>query len=307
LVVEKVHRLANKTKQISKDCLNKCLVGRIAWERVAKPSLLYGLEAAELTKTCIKKVQTIQNQLGRFLTGTTKQSRTEGVSGELGWWRIQDTIAMKLLCYARRPEFLPNDRWARMVWEASIEGSPSKQTRWQLKVQSTAQEYGVKLDQAVQSFDQWKRYVNLTITNQVQRLWKTRMENKPELTLYSDRGKLTCPGYWDGSKEASALCRLRIGNIQQHGGQTNRCIMCSTGPLETSTHILLECPAYHNLRVPLETLLGKDAGELTQMDNNEKTQLLLGIIGTPKRDHWRKVIPYIGKFWNVRQDIMHIG
>ena len=57
-------------------------------------------------------MEIVQNNLGRWILGTSNTAATAGVSGELEWTKIEETITRRMLGFISRLE--------RMVGESGL-------------------------------------------------------------------------------------------------------------------------------------------------------------------------------------------
>ena len=65
--------------------VNKYEHGRCLWKGMAVPHCLYGSEITKYGIKDIKKLETIQNSMGRWCLGAPKSTATEAVRGDMGW------------------------------------------------------------------------------------------------------------------------------------------------------------------------------------------------------------------------------
>ena len=87
----------------------------IVWNRAMRPALLYGPEIFEYSKTWVKKLEVAQNQVARWLTGTSQRASRVGLSGEMGWRKMETEIWERKLVYYGVVQGMAENRWPKII------------------------------------------------------------------------------------------------------------------------------------------------------------------------------------------------
>jgi hypothetical protein len=214
---------------------------------------MYGSGVTCIDKTRIEQLERVQNDMARFITGASKGAALEGLRGELGWWRMRDQMALGCFRYARRHEFIGETEWARGVHGETRTVPVSRRSLLQRRVEKWAVEYGVNLQQPVQTRGEWKRYIKGQVEQKVLKEWREGRDGKSTLQGYRGKTQLGMEGYWDGTRGATLIFKARIGDLRlgkrdYSGKGSEECQMCREGVGEDVPHFLLECPAYRGER-----------------------------------------------------------
>ena len=65
------------------------LEGKIIWEKVSLPRILYGMEVAEVDDRVMEELEEIQESLGRMILWVSNRVGGECVLWELGWFLMR--------------------------------------------------------------------------------------------------------------------------------------------------------------------------------------------------------------------------
>ena len=101
--VEKIRQKVNRAKGMIKvtagNSFNRSFTGRVLWERVAIPGMLYRVDVIAISEKDIEWMEKAQREMGKWVLGAPPCVATEAVLGELGWLPIRDRIAKARLGY----------------------------------------------------------------------------------------------------------------------------------------------------------------------------------------------------------------
>ena len=84
--------------------INKYDHGRILWKSMAVPHCLYGTEITNYRVENMRKLEMIQNSMGRWCLGASKCTATEAIRGEMGWSTFKERIGKEKLCFTKKIE-----------------------------------------------------------------------------------------------------------------------------------------------------------------------------------------------------------
>ena len=109
---EKAEEWAGKVEWMSrKDGQIEVERGRLVWELLARPGLEH---AAEIWwpggKAANKKLEAVQDKVGRRLLGASRTVAGVAVRGDLGWRKLEERREAKKLLYGKRLEGLEDSR-----------------------------------------------------------------------------------------------------------------------------------------------------------------------------------------------------
>ena len=82
-MLQKAKKLANQTYPVIAKSCNKILIGKTFWKSLALPSILYGANIIEFSKTEIEKLQTIENSVYRQILGAPNYAQKSALRGEI--------------------------------------------------------------------------------------------------------------------------------------------------------------------------------------------------------------------------------
>ena len=116
-MAEKAEEWAGKMEWMSrKDGQVEVERGRLVWELLARPGLEH---AAEVWwpggKTVNRKLEAVQERIGRRLLGASGTVAGAAVRGDLGWRKLEDRREERKLLYGKRLENLEDSRLVKVV------------------------------------------------------------------------------------------------------------------------------------------------------------------------------------------------
>ena len=82
-MMEKASQLANITQSVIGKSCSKILIGKTFWKTIALPSILYGTNIMNITKTEIEKLQRIENSVYRQILGAPQYTQGTALHGEI--------------------------------------------------------------------------------------------------------------------------------------------------------------------------------------------------------------------------------
>ena len=82
--------------------INKYEHGRCLWKGMAVPHCLYGTEITNYRGEDLRRLEVIQNSVGRWCLGAPKSTATEALRGEMGWSSFQERIEKGKLCFMKK-------------------------------------------------------------------------------------------------------------------------------------------------------------------------------------------------------------
>ena len=114
----KNHQSAIKMKSV--EGYSRKEEGDALWNYVGINSCLYGCEVSSITKGGLKKLESINCEMGRWLLKVNRGIPNVAIQGELGWTDIYTKIAIRKLEYAERVQNMYKDNWVRkQCWQVS--------------------------------------------------------------------------------------------------------------------------------------------------------------------------------------------
>ena len=101
-ILEKARKLANMTCAVIEKSCNKLLIGKTYWKSVALPSILYGINATNLTEDDIKSLHTIENSVYRAILGAPDYAPNSTLRCEIGASLMKTRIINTRINYTKR-------------------------------------------------------------------------------------------------------------------------------------------------------------------------------------------------------------
>ena len=133
--------------------------GRLLWDLVARPGLEH---AAEVWwpggKTVGKRLEAVQDRLGRRLLGASRTVAGEAICGEMGWRRLEERREEKKMLYGRRFWELGKERLVKLIVEKLKE---SGSIGWREEYEVLLRKYGLEEDEEEESGSAaaWKKKI----------------------------------------------------------------------------------------------------------------------------------------------------
>ena len=116
-VVDKAEMYSRTIMSLVREGHDRAFTAYTLWQCLALPSILYGCEVIPLTLTTIKKVQSCQNEVGRFILQVPKSSTNLSVSVDVGFKPINLYVVQKVLTYVKSILCKPLEYWPRLALE----------------------------------------------------------------------------------------------------------------------------------------------------------------------------------------------
>ena len=83
-----------------KNSYDKTSVGKAIWKLQMMPSIMYGKQVITLPKHVIRKLQTIENGVFRYLIGVAGYGAVAAIRGEVGASRVETRVMETILLFA---------------------------------------------------------------------------------------------------------------------------------------------------------------------------------------------------------------
>ena len=116
-------------------------------------------------------------------------------------------------------------------------------------------------------------------------------------------------GYFDGSKGASILFKLRVGSLELGGRTTwkeeNKCMICTNGDIEDRIHFVGECPTLRGERIRLKQEF-QDQGKVWEwgnMDWSKEDVIELCRISSKDAEVGKQFKRFLERIWSIRNNI----
>lgn len=318
--IEKIKQKVNRTKGMIKltaaNSFNKVFTGRVLWERVGLPGMMYGLDAITVNQRDMEWLEKAQREMGKWLLGAPPCVATEAVLGELGWIPIKDRLAKAKLSYWGYLQSVSDDRWCRKMYLVAMR----EKTKWIQDIDKLAEIYNLKGPGEV---DQpWKGYVKGVVNRKYCEEWKSGVEGKSSLGAYMGTDKPVKSSIWDGSRGSRMLFQGRAGviNVEKRkqkwtNGSDGKCKVCNNGVDETIDHMLLWCPGYQGSREGLFKVWKERDSKCNSLEQvrglseNDRLAWFLGMKGgvPGSRTGIESVKGFLVECWDNRCRIIEAG
>ena len=263
--------------------------GRLLWDLVARPGLEH---AAEVWwpggKTAGKRLEAVQDRLGRRLLGASRTVAGEAIRGEMGWRKLEERREEKKMLYGRRFWELGEERLVKLIVEKLKE---SGSIGWREEYEVLLRKYGLEEDEEEESGSAaaWKK----KIEKQNWESWQEEVDKKSSLKWYKKVKEENGPEKYVGSWESHVAVRLRFRLRSGSAGlfedktrcqmmQEDRCVLCNGGNVENVKHFVLECEEFDQDRCRLLERIKRIVGaeewvkEYEEGDDDSRVCLLLG-------------------------------
>ena len=239
-------------------------------------------------KTVGKRLEAVQDRLGRKLLGASRTVAGEAIRGEMGWRKLEERREEKKMLYGRRFWELGEERLVKLIVEKLKE---SGGVGWREEYEMLLRKYGLEEAEEEESGSAaaWKR----KIEKQNWEDWQEEVDRKSSLKWYKkvkeEYGPEKYVGSWEGHVAVRLKFRLRSGSAglfedKKRCGmvEEDRCVLCNGGKVEDVKHFVLECEEFDQDRCRLlERIKGIVGAEewvkgYEEGDNDSRVSLLLG-------------------------------
>ena len=100
-----------------RESYDKIHEGKIIWERICLPRILYGMEVVEVGHKVLKELEAIQIRSGKVILGASNRVGGETILWELGWLPISKWIVAKKVGFYWRMRGIEGNRCSRVIIE----------------------------------------------------------------------------------------------------------------------------------------------------------------------------------------------
>ena len=203
--VKKASRQEGQIRVFCRSSKNPAWCAKVGWEKVAVPGSLYGCDVIRTSEGWIKKLERIEYNMGRYITGASKTCARVAMDSEIGWTPVRVKVAMAKLIYARRFEWEVNG-WGRTCWEVAQGDNGREVSGWWKQVVALAEEYMLELDEPCGSLSQWKQRVKSAAIDKAVRSWKEKVGSMPTAEVIACKSAPQWEPYMDGSWGGANVC-----------------------------------------------------------------------------------------------------
>ena len=203
---------------------NKYEVVRGAWKGVAVPGILYAMDTMNWSLEEMKKIEVIQNKIGRLGLGANRLVGVEAIRGDMGWSSFEERLLIKgKLKFKVRLENMDGNRWARKIYIET--GTKSKfsmdcvrvankcgfSRKWVIHEDSNVREWRLDVqEEDGANFDEnkWKRVINRKVQAYGLAKWRNGIENKVSLGSYAIKPQPKMEFFYDGNWASILLFKV---------------------------------------------------------------------------------------------------
>ena len=251
-MIRKAEKLANMAYSVIAKSCHKVIIGKTYWKNIALPAILYGTAVMNITETEIKKLQRIENGVGRKILGAPKYAAVATLRGELGMSEMRSRIAGARLRYVKGIEEGKNELLKKIV-EVTKEDERNK---WMKETKRCMKEIGVN----ERNF--W-RMEKKEIKNKEREMdskrWEEEIKRKTSLEIYNEEKKEIKEEIMYDNRPSSVIMYrartncLRLNDRKRHQGGEIKCKLCGAEE-ENLEHFLLECDSLKEERKMIKEL-----------------------------------------------------
>ena len=242
----------------------------------------------------------------------------------MGWSTFEERIDKSMIKYKLRLECMEENRWPKKVfnWREG-KGVWNREVRKRLnKYNITFERRGyeniISINEEVVEGSNIKiiKKIEERVKNKGCNIWKDAMEGKETLKWYKNKKEPRWENYYDGSWEAKLFFKAKSESLEVNGrtyiwNVEDRiwwCEKCSNEEVpikEDVRHLLLECEAYTNERMELESIIIQEIGgeEWRERKRSDDGGIKL-ILGIDERNGniIYKTKEFLRKIWKIREE-----
>ena len=296
--------------------------GRLVWELLARPSLEHAASVWWTGgKVASKRLEAVQDRVGRRLLGASRSVAGVAVRGDLGWKKLEERREEKKMLYGRRVERLDDRRLVKMIMKKMRDyGSAS----WQGEYDVLLRKYGLE-GRETGSAKEWKgRFHDKNCRD-----WMEEIEGKSSLKWYQlvkeEAGLEEYTRSLAGQEGIRLRFRLRTGSAGLFEDKKRcrmcddeRCVLCNSCEVEHVEHFLVRCEEFRWERQDLLDKIRQMEGtqewidEYGRVGDEGKMALLLGRnVKSLERKVSNRVdecvMEEVRKWWQRRKELVYGG
>ena len=232
------------------------------WDAIGRPVMEYGAEV--WANAYWREGERALMRLGRRLMGVRKNTNQEVIQGELGLWRMKGRWDLARLRLWRKLVEGKNVLASWVYRQSRLEFEQEGRTdtgSWCWYTWQVLKSIGREMDWDVEHVGgvYWSKEIMADMGRREEKEWRARVEAKPRLRSYKlIKVKLELEEYLEvtAGKRKAALVEMRSGanDLEIERGRRRRvevaervCAECKGG-VEDEMHLVLECPAYEQIR-----------------------------------------------------------
>ncbi len=224
------------------------------WKMKMRPTALYATEVVPCTKKWVEEIEKAENDMGRYILGTSKGAPIAGIRGELGWPSVQGEIWKRKLCYRGKILKMEPERWPKIVLEdMGRNGYGEKDTfQWKKEIKEASEAFEINLegmDGGDGSYDSFKRELNTKWWAYEEKKWQAEKEVRNSMKFYCKKSLRSMANHLRGTKAAKTISRFRMGDIGLiEGKKKEGCPICKINFQNGVEHVLLRCTGCQTTR-----------------------------------------------------------
>ena len=215
----------------------------VLWTRAIKPAILYGAEIITYNKTWLKKLEVSQNNVARWMTGTSAGAPTAGLRAELGWNSMSSEVMTRRLQYYSKLRLLNEDTWLRKTFQSAWTETANNQ--WAIETREYMDEIGI-VDTG-QTKQAWSLELKTKIKAWKTATWTREKTLNSKLLQYPDEDHTSKMEYLNFGKMSKIFCKTRLDDLTFN--RVDTCKACGSPQVEIRPHVLFHCPAINNTSV----------------------------------------------------------
>ncbi|XP_068218538.1 golgin subfamily A member 6-like protein 6 [Palaemon carinicauda] len=295
-MMEKAEKLANLTYSIIAKSCHKILIGKTYWKNVALPGILYGTAVMNITESEIKRLQQIENGVGRKILGAPSYAAVATLRGEIGMSEMKTRIAGGRLRFVKGIEEGRNDLLKTILEEMK----ENENNRWMKETKKWIKD----MEMNDRTFRRMGREELKAKIREVDgKKWRDEIKEKNSLEIYEqEKGQIGEEMFYDNKPNSIIMYRarancLKLNDRKRHeaGGRVE-CKLCGAVN-EDLAHFILECPDLSDER--------RKIVELQQPYEEEKKKIIGNVLF--KKEGIEKRKEYIYQMWKKRESYITQG
>ncbi len=224
------------------------------WKMAMRPAVLYATEVVPCIDKWVDEIEKSENNMARYILGTSRGAPIAGIRGELGWPSVQGEIWKRKLCYRGKILSMGAERWPKKLLEdMERNGYGTVDTfQWRKEVQKASEKFEITLEGSMGGegdYENYKREVNSKWWAYEDKKWQSEKAERKSMKFYCKKSLRTMAEHLRGTKISKTLSRFRMGDIGLIEGKSKEgCPICKEKFESGVEHILLNCPGCQVLR-----------------------------------------------------------
>ena len=258
-MMTKARKMENMTYSMIDKSVNRLLIGKAYWKAVALPTVLHGMNAININKGEINKLQIIENNVYRKILKAPSYTPIVALRGEIGSSCMLERVIRGKILYWKYIKEGENELLKEIM--RSEKASFNKTVNKYLEIVQLK-----KKDILINN----KEWIKKELKKWDEREWRNELERKSTLKIYAENKKSIKENIYFNNNESLLMFRIKTNTLplndrKRHTAEDTSCKLCNY-ECEDVQHFMIDCNSLQECR--------KNIFELQRPVNENKDKVL---------------------------------